>query len=113
MPLVWTPKSEPTPWNEHVLAMLSKAIGHPARVHLLRVLLAKGPSSASALVRSVGLAQSTVSQHLGMLRKADLIRFDSQGPSRLYRVNSPALRRLKNAVDALVEQIAPARVRKG
>ena len=108
MPIVWTPKSEPTQWNEKVLAGLSKALGHPTRVRLLRILLAEGPASAGSLVTAAESAQSTVSQHLGILRHAGLVRYESRGQMRLYRVNPAALRRLKNAVDAMVERLGPA-----
>jgi ArsR family transcriptional regulator len=101
MPVRWKAKAEPTEWNERVLAGLAKAVGHPVRVHILRTLLSRRVCTCRELVEVLPLAQATVSQHLKVLREAGLVTCEADGTSRCYRVNTGALARLKNAVDAL------------
>ena len=52
------------------LAMLAKALGHPARVQILRLLVRKDACICSDIVDELPLAQSTVSQHLKVLKTA-------------------------------------------
>ena len=107
MPVKWTAKTEPTEWNERVLATLGKALGHPIRVHILRTLMSRRVCTCQELVDALPLAQSTVSQHLKVLGDAGLVTCAADGTRRCYRVHRAALVRLKNAVDAMVER-APA-----
>ncbi len=102
MPVKWTVKSEPTEWNERVLAALAKALAHPIRVHIVRTLMASRVCTCRDLVEALPVAQATVSQHLKVLREAGLVTSEAEGTSRCYRVNRSALIRLKNAVDAMV-----------
>jgi len=77
------------------LAALAKAIGHPARVKILRLLLRKNACVCGDIVGELPLAQSTVSQHLKQLKQAGLIRGDVDGPRICYCIEPGALRRLK------------------
>src|SRR5512136_2904331 len=61
------------------LAKLSKAIGHPARVRILRLLSRKEARVCSQIVDELPLAQSTVSEHLRILKEAGLIRSREEG----------------------------------
>ena len=63
--------------------MLAKAVGHPARVQILRLLVRKNACICGDIVDELPLAQSTVSQHLKTLKEAGLIRGDVDGPARL------------------------------
>jgi DNA-binding transcriptional ArsR family regulator len=83
------------------LAELAKAIGHPARVRILRILVRKDGCICGEIVDELPLAQSTVSQHLKVLKEAGLIRGDVEGPRVCYCVEPRALRRLKALVGAL------------
>lgn len=82
------------------LAALAKAIGHPARVQILR-LLARKAAVCGDIVEELPLAQSTVSQHLKVLKDAGLVRGDVDGPRVCYCVEPRALRRLKALVGGL------------
>ncbi len=62
---------EPRLANE--LALMAKALGHPARVQILRVLLARESCFCGEIVDQLTLAQATVSQHLKVLKDAGLI----------------------------------------
>ena len=83
------------------LAALSKALGHPARVKIVRILLRKSACICGDIVEALPLAQSTVSQHLKVLKEAGLIRGDVDGPRVCYCIEPRALRRLRALVAGL------------
>ncbi len=83
------------------LATLSKALGHPARVKILRILVRRDTCICGDIVCELPLAQSTVSQHLKVLKDAGLIRGEVDGPRVCYCIEPRALRRLKALVGGL------------
>ena len=83
------------------LAELAKALGHPARVKILRLLATRNSCVCGELVDELPLAQSTVSQHLKVLKDAGLIRGEISGPRTCYCLEPRALRRLKALIGAL------------
>lgn len=83
------------------LAALAKAIGHPARVQILRLLVRRSACVCGDIVDELPLAQSTVSQHLKVLKEAGLIRGDVDGPRVCYCIEPRALRRFKALVGGL------------
>jgi ArsR family transcriptional regulator, arsenate/arsenite/antimonite-responsive transcriptional repressor len=80
------------------LAKLAKAIGHPARVRIIRMLSRKQARVCSQIVDELPLAQSTVSEHLRILREAGLVRSSQDGPRIGYCINHDTLRKLKALV---------------
>jgi ArsR family transcriptional regulator len=86
------------PEADDELAKLAKAIGHPARVRILRLLSRKEARVCSQIVDEMPLAQSTVSEHLRILKEAGLIRSSQDGPRVGYCINFDGLRRLKALV---------------
>ncbi len=94
----------PVPGSEakdEELAKLAWAIAHPARVRILRILLARQACICGELVDQMTLAQSTVSQHLKILKEAGLVHGEIDGPKVCYCVNPEALARLKELVAGL------------
>lgn len=83
------------------LATLSKALAHPARVKIVRILVRKNACICGDIVDELPLAQSTVSQHLKVLKEAGLIRGDVDGPRVCYCIEPQALRRLRALVGGL------------
>lgn len=83
------------------LALLAKALGHPARVRILRLLIRKNACICGELVEELDLAQSTVSQHLKVLKEAGLIRGAIDGPRVCYCIEPRSLRRLRALVGGL------------
>lgn len=83
------------------LADLGKALGHPARVLILRLLLRRGTCVCGEIVDELPLAQSTVSQHLKVLKDAGLIQGEVDGPRICYCIDPRTLRRLKVLVAGL------------
>jgi ArsR family transcriptional regulator, arsenate/arsenite/antimonite-responsive transcriptional repressor len=73
------------------LAALAKALGHPARVAILRLLLERDSCFGGEIFDRLPLAQATVSQHLKVLREADLIRGEIDGARVCYDANRPVL----------------------
>ena len=83
------------------LARLAKALGHPARVAILRRLLAQGDCVCGEIVDGLPLAQATVSQHLKVLKEAGLVSGEVDGPRVCYCVNPKAVRRIKDLIGAI------------
>lgn len=83
------------------LAALAWAVAHPARVRILRILLARKACVCGELVEAMPLAQSTVSQHLKILKEAGLVQGEVEGPKVCYCVNPDGLARLKELVAGL------------
>lgn len=80
------------------LAKLAWAIAHPARVQILSILLSRSSCVCGELVEAMPLAQSTVSQHLKILKEAGLVQGEIDGPKVCYCVNRAGLARLKELV---------------
>lgn len=83
------------PEADDELAKLAKAIGHPARVRIIRMLSRKEARVCSQIVEELPLAQSTVSEHLRILKEAGLVRSSQDGPRVGYCINFDTLRKLK------------------
>ena len=83
------------------LATLAKALGHPARVQIVRFLLSRDSCMCGDIVEHLPLAQSTVSQHLKMLKESGLIRGTIDGPRVCYCVEPKVLERFKQLVSGL------------
>jgi ArsR family transcriptional regulator, arsenate/arsenite/antimonite-responsive transcriptional repressor len=83
------------------LARLAKALGHPARVRIVQLLLRRDSCMCGDIVEHLPLAQSTVSQHLKVLKEAGIIYGQTEGPAVCYCVHSEALRRLGELLKTL------------
>ena len=87
--------------DDDTLAVMAKAIAHPTRVRILRVLDAHRTCVTGDVVAELALAQSTVSEHLRILREAGLIQSEIEGPRTRYCVSATGLAALKAGVAAL------------
>jgi ArsR family transcriptional regulator len=83
------------------LATLTRALGHPIRVAILRYLLEQGESVCTDLSHVVPLAHSTTMQHIKVLKEAGLLSSGRCGRNVLYCVNPEALRQLRTLVARL------------
>ena len=83
------------------LAALAKAIAHPARIKIMRLLARRDGCICGDIVDGLDLAQSTVSQHLKMLKDAGLIRGDIDGPRVCYCIEPRVLRRLRALIGGI------------
>lgn len=83
------------------LALLCKALAHPARVKLLRHLAGIGTCYFGNLSDVLELAPSTTSQHVSVLKEAGLIRGSAQEQRMCYCVDSERLAKLKHIIQSL------------
>jgi ArsR family transcriptional regulator len=86
---------------DEALAGLTRALGHPVRVAIVRHLLERGESVCTDLSEVVPLAHSTAMQHIKVLRQAGLLSAGRCGRNVLYCVNPEALRELRALVGRL------------
>ena len=82
-----TARTEEFTVRDNRVAKYAKALSHPARVAILRLLLKKQSCICSEIVDELPLSQSTVSQHLKELKEAGLIKGDIDGPRTCYCVD--------------------------
>jgi len=80
--------------STEALAGLARALGHPARIRIVRTLTAKQACIGCDLVDETGLAQSTVSEHLRILKAAGVITGEIERPRVCYSLNPMALQPL-------------------
>ena len=99
---------DPPKMTEERIAAIAKALGHPARVQILRQFDRCIPHVAGEIVAETDLAQSTVSEHLRILREADVLFTRKDGPRSWYCVRRSVLRAYAEAVARLaVDPAAP------
>ena len=96
-----TPRATGARTADAELARMTKALGHPARVAIMRLLIARGECVCGAIVDQLPLAQATVSQHLKVLKDVGLVQGEIDGPRVCYCVNPAAVRRLKELIGSL------------
>lgn len=85
------------------LAALCKALAHPARVAILRFLIQRKACVCGEIVDVLPLAQSTVSEHLRVLKEAGLVKGAIDGPRVCYCADLNAIRDLGTRFAALLK----------
>jgi ArsR family transcriptional regulator len=90
------------------LADRLKALGHPARLEILRVLAARGRCVCGEVVSVMPLSQATVSQHLKVLKDAGLIWGRIDGKNSCYCLDPGGLSDLRAALDGLLGELSSA-----
>ncbi len=93
------------PEADQRLADVAKALGHPARIAILRLLAKRGTCICGEIVEDLPLSQSTVSQHLKALKEAGLIRGEIEGPRTCYCLDAEAFEAAAAALSALTAGI--------
>jgi ArsR family transcriptional regulator len=83
------------------LSTMLKALGHPVRFQIVQTLSDTGEACCVDFTRHAGLAQSTVSEHLRVLKEAGLIQQCGDGPRSGYCIRKDALVWLKQSIVAL------------
>ena len=91
-----------------LLADRLKALGHPARLEILRVLAARGTCVCGEVVKVMPLSQATVSQHLKVLKEAGLIRGRIDGKNSCYCLDPRGIGELRAALDGLLGELSGA-----
>jgi DNA-binding transcriptional ArsR family regulator len=93
---------------DELLADRLKALGHPARLAILRVLAARGTCVCGEVVQVMPRSQATVSQHLKVLKEAGLVRGRIDGKNSCYCLDPDGIAALRAALDALLEGLSGA-----
>lgn len=83
------------------ISALAKALGHPARIGIVSMLHERQSCIGCDIVDEVGLAQSTVSEHLRILKAAGIITGEIERPRVCYSLNPMALEPLRQFLDKL------------
>ncbi|HVG15796.1 MAG TPA: metalloregulator ArsR/SmtB family transcription factor [Chitinophagaceae bacterium] len=91
--------------REQELADFAKALSHPARIAILKVLAERNECICGELVDVLPLAQSTVSQHLKELKNAGLIDGTVDGPRSCYCVNWKAFQKFSDTLTLLFNNL--------
>ena len=86
------------------IASIAKALAHPARIDIVRLLLEKQSCIGCDIVDEVGLAQSTVSEHLRILKAAGVITGEIERPRVCYSLNPDSLVPLAGLLNAVFEK---------
>jgi ArsR family transcriptional regulator len=88
--------------DSEAIAETCKALAHPARVRIVELLAEQQECRGADVFAELPLAQSTISQHLGILKDAGLVSSTSMGTSMVYCLNPAPL-------DDLIESLSAAR----
>ena len=87
--------------DQNDFSQICKALGHPARIRIVRYLREINQCICQEIVNILPLSQSTVSQHLKILKQSGLIRGEVEGPRTCYCLNLNLLNRFKKMIDSL------------
>ncbi len=87
--------------DDDTLAAMAKAIAHPVRIAILRILAHRETCATGDVVAELPLAQSTVSEHLRILREAGLVQGEIEGPRTRYCINANGFAALRAGIAAL------------
>lgn len=87
--------------EERELAALARALSHPTRLRILRILDERQSCVCGDIVEALPIAQSTVSQHLKVLRDVGLVSSEVDGPRMIYSIEPRRIERFRVLVSAL------------
>lgn len=89
--------------EQNDLAMLMKAVAHPARIAILQYVFKHQDCICGSIVDEIGLAQATISQHLKELKNAGLIKGEISGTSVCYCIHQENWSKAKEEMLAFFE----------
>jgi len=89
--------------EQNELAVMLKAIAHPARISILQQIIKANACICGDLVDELGLAQATISQHLKELKNAGLIKGTIEGVSVCYCIEPKAWGKLQEELNDLFQ----------
>jgi ArsR family transcriptional regulator len=92
--------------NETRLLDIFKALSNPIRYQMVRYMVAHPLCITGELVTFSELAQSTVSQHLKVLRDSGIVRGEIEGPATCYCLDLDTLRWFRDQVGVMTEEFA-------
>ena len=93
--------------KQNRIAQLSKALGHPARIAIIGLLLKKQNCICGDIVNEMPLSQATISQHLKALKAAGLIKGDIEGRKSCYCINEEVWQEARDVLEKLFSTYVP------
>lgn len=105
--IVETKKPEDFSVKDIAVAKYAKALAHPARIAILNLLIQKKTCICGDIVEELPLAQSTVSQHLKVLKEAGLIKGEIEGSTVCYCIDEKEWELAKKLIDGLFVSYQP------
>ncbi len=93
--------------KENKLAKYTKALGHPARIAILKLLATKATCQCGDIVEELPLSQSTVSQHLKELKEAGLIKGEIDGARVCYCIDPKEWKAAQAVINQLFDSYKP------
>jgi len=90
--------------DEILLARYAKALGHPARIAILKFLACSDTCFCGEIVEELPIAQATVSQHLKELKAAGLIQGSIEPPKVRYCIDPENWKRAKSLINELLDR---------
>src|SRR3978361_2248556 len=91
--------------EQNRLAILLKALAHPARIAILQQIIKANACICGDLADELGLAQPTISQHLKELKTAGLIQGTIEGVSVCYCINPKTWSELKGQLGGFLDTV--------
>lgn len=92
-------QTQSLPQDKLRLAKMLKALGNPVRFQIMETLAERQTCMTYEIVETTPLAQSTVSQHLKVLREAGLIQGEFEGPATCYCLDPQGILWLKEQIE--------------
>ena len=97
-------KSEIFTAQQNEIASIAKALGHPARIAILEFLIKLKSCVSGDLVKEIGLAQPTISQHLKELKNVGIIKGKIEGTSVCYCIHEENWENIKNILSKFLNK---------
>ncbi len=89
--------------KQEQIAQFAKALGHPARVAILNLLIKNQSCICGDIVDELPLSQSTVSQHLKELKEAGIIKGEISGVKTCYCIDEANWAKMGNMLTKLFD----------
>ncbi len=91
--------------EDYAIAEFAKAICHASRPKILRILARKSPTKALSILKNHPISQPAVSQHLEILRKANLVKCSEEFPYTYYELNRETIEIMKKMLKNFLKQL--------
>ena len=104
-----TSKTEHYTNEQNEIALIAKALGHPARIAIIEYLMKVNECICGDIVNELPLAQPTVSQHLKELKNAGIIKGNIEGNSICYCIDEKTLDILNTYFSKIVDTVSKAK----
>lgn len=98
-------KTENYSIKQNEIAIMAKALGHPARIAIIEYLTKVDTCICGDIVNELPLAQPTVSQHLKELKNAGIIKGNIEGNSICYCIDYVAIEKFEGYFGALIKTL--------